>query len=613
MDPMQEADKIAKRSKKISETKKSKDTEIKKSEEVENNKDRGGNNKERSAARFIIKELIEKGIEKRENIDSLKKEVSKSFKLKSMLTNIRILCYANSEELNALKKVLTTKPFRSISGVTPIAIMTKPINCPHGKCVYCPGGLNSFFGDVPQSYTGREPAALRASRADYDAYIQVFNRLEQYIITGHNPEKVELIIMGGTFPSFFLEYQEDFVRNAFKAMNDFSKLFYGSTGFDFERFKEFFELPADVKNPERTERIKNKVLELKNKSKKSLENEKKRNESSRIKCVAFCIETRPDYSLELNVKQMLRLGTTRVELGVQTLYDSVLKKIKRGHSVEDVERATQILKDSFLKVGYHMMLGLPGSSKETDVEMFKTLFEDQRFKPDALKIYPTMVLKGTELYDSWKKGYFKPLSTEEACDLVIKIKEFIPEYCRIMRIQRDIPTKFTDAGVSITNFRQYVDSKMRAMNKKCRCIRCREPREKKIDFDSIKLKRFDYEASNSTEVFLSFEDVKNDLLIGFLRLRIPYKPFLKFIDAKTAGIREVHVYGTAVPIGQKSSLENQLQHRGFGRELVREAERIAEEEFSIKKILVISGIGVRDYYRKLGYKKFHYYMMKRLV
>jgi len=570
------------------------------------------NKKEEAAARFIIREIIEKKLQKKDDVDRLKKDISKSFKLNRMLTNIRILCYADSKELKAIRNILITKPFRSISGVTPIAIMTKPINCPHGKCIYCPGGLKSYFGDVPQSYTGREPAALRALRADYDPYVQVFNRIEQYIVTAHNPEKVELIIMGGTFPSFSLEYQNDFITNAFKAMNDFSELFYKRDGFDFERFKEFFELPADVKNPERTERIKNKIFDLKNKNKISLEKEQKRNENSKIKCVALCIETRPDYSLEPHVKQMLKLGTTRVEIGVQTIYDFILKKIKRGNSVEDIVRATQILKDSFLKVGYHMMLGLPGSNNELDVQMFKTIFYDQRFRPDALKIYPTMVLKGTELYNYWKNGSFKPLSTQSACELVIKIKEFVPDYCRIMRIQRDIPTKFTDAGVSITNFRQYVNNRMKTLNKKCRCIRCREPRGKMIDFESIKLKRFDYEASNSNEIFLSFEDQKNDLLIAFLRLRIPYKPFLKFIDKKTAGIREVHVYGTAVPIGEKSYLENQLQHRGFGKELVREAERIAKEEFSMKKILVISGIGVREYYRKLGYKKFHYYMMKRI-
>ncbi|MEM2121852.1 MAG: tRNA uridine(34) 5-carboxymethylaminomethyl modification radical SAM/GNAT enzyme Elp3 [Candidatus Woesearchaeota archaeon] len=564
------------------------------------------------AARFIINKIINEKISNKEEIDSLKKEVSKNFKLKRMLTNIRILCYANNEELKKLKNVLVTKPFRSISGVTPIAIMTMPLNCPHGKCIYCPGGLKSFFGDVPQSYTGKEPAALRALRADYDAYVQVFNRLEQYLVTAHNPEKIELIIMGGTFPSFDLKYQEDFVMNAFKAMNDFSNMFYNKNGFDFERFKEFFELPADVKDPERTKKIKQKILEIKNKKLRDLNYEQKRNEISRIKCVAFCIETRPDYSMESHVKQMLKLGTTRVELGVQTIYDEILKKISRGHSVDDSIRATQILKDSFLKVGYHMMLGLPGSDKNLDFGMFRILFEDQRFRPDALKIYPTMVLKGTELYDLWKNGSFKPLTTEEACDLVIKIKDFVPEYCRIMRIQRDIPTKYTDAGVSITNFRQFVHNKMRSLNKKCRCIRCREPRGRKIDFNSIRMKRFDYEASNSTEVFLSFEDVKNDFLIGFLRLRIPYKPFLKFIDNKTAGIREVHVYGTAVPIGEKSLLENQLQHRGFGRELVMEAERIAKEEFDIKKILVISGIGVRDYYRRLGYKKYYYYMMKKI-
>lgn len=541
--------------------------------------------------------IIKKQRPSKERLSSIKNKLCKKHRIKKVPTDIEILLHAKPEDVKKLR--LITKPVRTVSGVAPMAIMTKPIACPHGKCIYCPGGPGSFFGDVPQSYTGREPATMRAMRNRFDSYLQIFNRLEQYTVLGHNFEKVELIIMGGTFPSFPINYQDDFIKFSFKAMNDFSRLFFNKE-FDIIKFKKFFELPGDISSKDRIERIQKKLLKIKKKT--SLAKEQLRNERSRVRCVALCIETRPDYSKEKQINEMLKLGCTRVELGVQTLNDKILKKVKRGHKVKDTVEATRFLKDSFLKVGYHMMPGLPGSNKEEDVEMFKELFYNSDYMPDALKIYPCMVLKGTGLYDLWKQKKYKPLTTEQAAEIITKAKKYIPEFCRILRIQRDIPTKVTEAGVDMTNLRQYIEKK-----KTCRCIRCREPKGNNIDLKDMEIKTKKYEASNGTEFFISAEDRKKDILLGFCRLRFPYKPFRKEITEKSAGIRELHVYGTATAIGEKGA----VQHRGLGKKLLKRAEEIAADS-GMNKMVIISGVGVRPYYRKLGYKKQGVYVTKKI-
>jgi len=294
----------------------------------------------------------------------LKRDLSMKHKLKYIPTNIQILLNADEKEITNLKSKLITKPTRTISGVSPVAIMTKPMKCPHGKCTMCPGGLESEFGDVPQSYTGREPATMRGIRNKYDSYLQVFNRLEQYVILGHSCEKIELIIMGGTFPSYPIEYQDEYIKYAFKAMNDFSKMFYSNEEFDYLKFKEFFELPVEnLGDPERTERIQKKLFELKGDC--ELLEEQTNNESSKVKCVALCIETRPDYGLLEQGNQMLKLGCTRVELGIQSVYDAALERIQRGHSTKDTKKSIQTLKDLGFKVAGHHMPGLPGIDYET--------------------------------------------------------------------------------------------------------------------------------------------------------------------------------------------------------------------------------------------------------
>ena len=541
-----------------------------------------------------------------EDIEKVKRKVSKKYKLSKFPSNIEILEELNGKQKEFYKKFLITKPVRTMSGVAPLAIMTKPIPCEHGRCTFCPGGPKSVFGDVPQSYTGNEPSTMRAIRANYDPYLIVFNRLEQYTLINQIPDKTEVIIQGGTFCSFPEKYQEEVVKYTFKAMNDFSEMFFENNTFNFSKFKEFFELPGTIKNKERTARIQEKLIQLKKYA--NLEKEQLRNETARIRSTALVIETKPDWCKEKHIDQILKLGATRVELGVQTLNDSILKITNRGHTIKDTKEAIQLLKDSFLKTTFHMMPGLPQTTKEEDILMFKELFENPDYKPDSLKIYPCLVMPGTPLYIQYKKREFKPLITEEAADIISEAKKFVPEYCRIMRINRDIPSTVIHSGVMNTNLRQIVADKVKEKKIKCKCIRCREPMGRKVSYKTIKIKKIYYESSNGKEVFISMEDIKNNILLGFCRLRKPYKPFRPEITPTSAGIRELHVYGQATPIGK----EGLVQHRGYGKRLLEEAERIAKEEFKCDKLLVISGIGVKTYYARLGYIKDGAYMSKKL-
>ncbi|MBU4284342.1 MAG: tRNA uridine(34) 5-carboxymethylaminomethyl modification radical SAM/GNAT enzyme Elp3 [Nanoarchaeota archaeon] len=556
----------------------------------------------------IIGILKKKKLSKQE-ISNLKTRLCRKYKI-DIPTDIRILLSADVKDRKLLKHLIT-KPTRTISGVAVCAIMTKPIKCPHGKCAICPGGPKSFFGNMPQSYTGKEPAARRAIRNNFDPYLQVMNRLEQYIMTGHVPDKIELIIMGGTFPSFKKTYQDYFIKYALKAMNDFSKIFFRNEELDLVKFKTFFEMPGNFQDDARVNRIKKKLLILKNKTKTTLEKEQKKNESSKIRCVGLTIETRPDFAKQKHANQMLRLGATRVELGVQTVYDNVLNKIERGHSVQDSVNSTKSLKDTGFKINYHMMIGLPGSDRKKDINSFKEIFSDQSFRPDMLKIYPCMVLKGTKLYRLWKNKKYKPVTTKKAVEIITEIKRFVPPYVRIMRVQRDIPTYLTEAGVDKTNLRQYIEKELKEKGIKCNCIRCREIghklKKEKINSKNIKLKFLEYNASNGKEFFISYEDAKNNALIGFCRMRFPSQSLRKEITGKSALIRELHVFGSAISIGKKGN----IQHAGYGKKLLKKAEDISRKNKK-NKIVAISGIGVRNYYRRLGYKKHGPYMVKYL-
>ncbi|RLE82427.1 MAG: tRNA uridine(34) 5-carboxymethylaminomethyl modification radical SAM/GNAT enzyme Elp3 [Thermoprotei archaeon] len=471
------------------------------------------------------------------------------------------------------------KPVRFISGVHVIAVMVKPRQCPHGRCLYCPGGVEL---GAPQSYVPDSPAVARAIPLKFDPYEQVKYRIRAYEAMGHRVSKVELIVMGGTFLAYPPGYQEWFISMCLKAMNDY---------------------PLFREKPEET----------------SLPKEQMRNENAKIRCIGITIETRPDWCKEEHIDRMLYLGATRCELGVQTIYDDILERVERGHSVRDSIEATQLLKDSAYKVCYHLMPGLPGSDVDKDLEMFKTIFRDERFKPDYLKIYPTLVIPSSKLYELWKHGEYKPYSEEDYLELLVKMLSMVPRYVRVIRVGRDIPVKWIAAGLRYGNLRQIVLDRMKERGLKCRCIRCREVGHYILehaqipDFRDIVLCRIDYEASRGHEIFLSVEDLKRDILYALLRLRIPSdNPHRREIRVgRSALIRELHVYGPAVPVGEKSFW---WQHRGLGKLLMSYAEKIALEEFGRYRIFVISGVGVRNYYRKLGYRKYplSFYMFKDL-
>lgn len=545
------------------------------------------------------KELI--SILKRKKLDknklsSLKNKLCKKYRLKHPPTDTDVLMHAEVKDISKLK-VLQNKPTRTLSGVSVIAIMSKPQECPHGACIMCPSNVSK---GIPQSYTGKEPATMRALRNCFDPYLQVFNRLEQYTATGHNFDKIELIIMGGTFPSFSFNYQKNFVTYALKAMNDFSKMFVKNNSIDYIKFKKFFELPGEVGSEERTKNIHKKILKLKKKS--TLEKEQTKNEKAFVRCIGMTVETRSDYGKLKHGNKMLKLGVTRVELGIQSVYDNVLKIIKRGHAVKDNIESIKTLKDLGFKLNFHYMPGLPGVDNKKDFHGMLELFNNSDYRPDMLKLYPCMVMPGTKLHKLWKAKKFKPITTRDAAKLIAKFKAFVPEYCRIMRVQRDIPTYMTAAGVDKTNLRQYVHEVMKKNKIKCRCIRCRQPKGK-IN-GKIQIKVREYDASHGKEFFISAEI--GDCLLGFCRLRFPSQNLRKEITKDSALIRELHVYGEAIKIGTKGK----VQHKGLGLKLMSKAEKIAKD-YNKNKVVVISGIGVKEYYvKKLRYRKEGPYVVK---
>ncbi|WP_290597821.1 MULTISPECIES: tRNA uridine(34) 5-carboxymethylaminomethyl modification radical SAM/GNAT enzyme Elp3 [unclassified Archaeoglobus] len=503
----------------------------------------------------------------KEDVLRIKRLFAKRHGLSTIPSDAEILkVVRGTKYYTKLREVLRVKPVRTISGVAVVAVMTSPAPCPHGKCLPCPGGVER---NTPQSYVGLEPAAMRGRQHDYDAFRQVTARLRELESIGHDVSKVEIIVMGGTFPARDAEYKEKFMLDIFNALNAFN-------------------------SRARTE--------------SNLEMAKRKNERAKVRCVGITFETRPDYAREQHIREMLRFGGTKVELGVQSIYDNVLEKIRRGHGVEDTVEATKLLKDSAFKVGYHIMPGLPGSDFSRDLRMFRELFEKEDFKPDYLKIYPTLVVEGTELFEMWKRGEYQPYTTEEVVELVARAKRYFPEWVRVQRIQRDIPVRAA-IGLDKGNVRQLVRRRLKELGYGCRCIRCREVGHRGVkpeEYSKAELVVREYGASGGSEYFISYEIPDYDALVGFVRLRFPKEPFIDILK-DAALIRELHVYGRAVPVGKSS---NAFQHRGFGESLLREAEEIAKEEYD--KIAVISGVGVREYYRRLGYRLKGGYMVKRL-
>ncbi len=510
-----------------------------------------------------------------EALRKLKTGICRKWQVSRMFSNADLLEAIGGRATPAIREKLRTRNVRSLSGVSVIALMMRPDWCPHGTCLYCPGGPNT---NSPKSYTGFEPAARRAKQNDFDAHRQVASRIRQLEAIGHDPQKCEVILMGGTFNAQPQDYQDAFVKGMYEAFN-------GSVSSSWQEAKE-------------------------------------KNESAFYRVIGLTFETKPDWAKAPQVDRLLEYGGTRVELGIQSLDESVLKKVNRGHTLSDSEEATAACKDAFLKVCYHVMPGL-FSDVQKDAAMFGELFSDSRFRPDMLKIYPCLVVPGTGLYRMYQRGEFNPYDAKTAAEAIALGKKYIPEYCRVMRIDRDIPTTLIAAGVEKSNLRQLVEQRCRELGIACRCLRCREAGLKartgfRFDWTDVKLVRRDYEASKGKEVFLSFEvppagggDGSDEALLGFLRLRLPHAPWRREITTDTAGVRELHVYGEQLPVHLRK--ENAVQHRSFGKQLLAEAERIAKEEWGCKKLLVISGVGVREYYAKQGFGRDGVYMGKKLV
>jgi len=522
----------------------------------------------------LIALIISHKIDNKIDLHKTKINLCKKYKLNCVPPDSEVIANLPydlpEKEKEKLFSILRKKPMRTISGVAVVAVMTSPDICPHGKCIPCPGGPEL---DTPQSYTGHEPAALRAAYNEFDPFMQTTNRIKQLKAIGHPVDKIDLILMGGTFTSRLPSYMHWFVKRCFDGLNQ--------------------------------------------KTAKTFEQAKRINESASSRCIGLTVETRPDWFRLQHVDYVLNLGATRVELGVQTVYDYILHDIHRGHTVSDTIATTRIAKDAGFKVCYHMMPGLPGSNEEKDIDSFKTIFENSDFRPDMIKIYPTLTVKGTELYDLWKKGFYNPLTNDDAVKLIAKIKTFVPKWVRIQRIQRDIPANLIDAGVNKSNLRQLVENEMQNSGQNCLCIRCREIGHKllkediKIDQNQIDLEIIKYEANEGTEIFLSFIGKENNGLIGYLRLRDIINPHrYELVSNPCMMIRELKVLGRELSIGKRS--QEGWQHRGFGKELIEEAVRICSEEFDKKYLFVLSGIGVKPYYRKLGFIDRGAYLFKKL-
>jgi len=517
-----------------------------------------------AACRKIVERLL---IDPEVDLSQLKTDISRGHGLERLPTNPEILAAASPEERGRLLFRLRLKPTRSLSGVNVVAVMTPPHPCPHGRCAYCPS-----IPGVPNSYTGKEPSAMRGLQNSYDPHSQVHNRLEQLRSSGHQVSKVELIIQGGTFPATGGAAQEQFVKGCLDAI----------TG-----------VPS-----------------------RSLAEAQDYAEKSKIRNVGLTFETRPDCCGEEDVDRMLELGVTRVELGVQTIYDDIYHLVDRGHQVKDVVDATGRLRDAGLKVCYHMMPGLPGSDFSRDFKAFDEIFSNPSFMPDMLKIYPCLVLEGTKIHEWWLRGQYRPYTTEEAVDLLSEVKARTPPWVRIMRVQRDIPAQLIVAGVKKSNLRQLIHQRMREQGLTCRCIRCREighraPSAPASSTDAVNITTIAYDAGGGREFFISAEDTVRDILIAYLRLRLPSPKVhrIEVVEKSTALVRELHVYGSVVPVYDHQP--DAWQHRGYGKALLREAEQRAQEE-GAEQILVTSALGVRDYFRRQGYERVGPYMGKSL-
>ena len=513
----------------------------------------------REIARRIAAEKADK-----KQVELIKREVVHKYKLSKFPRNSDIFSLAPDDIKESIRYALQIRNVRSISGVNVISVMTAPFACRHGACIYCPGGPT--WG-TPMSYTGREPASMRAIQNGFDPVLQIKSRIDQLESTGHYTEKLEIIVMGGTFNSTPAEYQKEFMLGVYEALN-------GTRSATIDEAKQL-------------------------------------NETAKYRCVGLTFETKPDWALKKHVLKMLEFGVTRVELGVQTLRDEVLTYVNRGHTLAETKAAFKALRDAGLKITAHMMPGLPLTTPEMDIEDFRMLYNDPHYIPDEMKIYPTQVIENTPLAQMVVNGEYHALSNEDTFHVIVEAKKLTPPYVRIKRALRDLPVPLVVSGPTWGDMRHRISNEI--AEPICQCIRCREIGQQvrkgyTPDLEAFQIRIRSYEASDGMEHFISFEDA-NDVLIGFLRLRFPSEDI--FIESlkNSAIVRELHVYGTSLDIGGHQEIS--FQHRGYGKKLLKKAEEMSREA-GYRYLSVISGVGVREYYAKFGYALTDFYMRKEL-
>lgn len=518
-------------------------------------------------------------IKDRKDLEAIKRAHCKLFSLDSISNSEILEVYQELLKEKAIKRsipverVLRKRAIRTLSGIAPVAVLTKPYHCP-GLCVYCPRQE-----EVPVSYLSNEPAVMRAIRCSFNPYRQVIWRLQALEINGHEPNKIELIVIGGTWSYLPKKYKYWYILNCFTAANNYPKI-RGNNKLELESIFEPYQESLSLA-----------------KIKERLAYEQKRNEKADYKIIGLTLETRPDYINENELKEMRELGCTRIEIGVQAIDDEILNLNQRGHDVATIIEATRLMKSFGFKITYHLMPALPGSNPAKDLAMYQQIFSDENFQPDQIKFYPTVVVAGSLLYKWHQAGKYIPYSDKQLQDLIVQCKAITPRYVRIMRLIRDIPGESIIAGNKITNLRQVMSDK----GTKCNCIRCREVGANKIK--DWQLSTYKYKASQGEEYFISIESKDEEVLYGFCRLRLD-----KTSQIAPAIIRELHVYGQLTPLGESG----QVQHLGLGKKLIKEAEKISKKN-KANKLAVISGIGVRDYYRKLGFRLSNTYLVKKLI
>lgn len=524
--------------------------------------------KVQSAIGYLAEQISKGRVGSRGELEKLKKKAAAEYTLGRYISNSEILLALPVESRATFEEMLRVHPRRSASGIVVVTAFSAPFACPHGTCVFCPGGPRL---GTPQSYLPQSPGMKSALESEFDPFLQVRKCLAKYEANGHGVGKVETIIEGGTFIAVPAEYQHSFVKGVYDGLNGFVS--------------------------------------------QTLAEAQTANEAAPSRCVGLTLESKPDWCRPADIDLMLSYGITRVEIGVQSLRGKVLLKSNRGHTVEDSARAFQVARDAGLKVTVHMMPGLPGATPKEDLEDLRRIFEDEAFRPDMSKFYPTLVVPGTALARQFEAGLYRPYDVAAVVDLLSEMKRFVPPWHRIMRIQREIPANEIEAGVKNGNLRQLVLQRTQEKGFSCKCIRCREvllrdPELLDVE-DNLEYNELSYPASGGEEIFGSFESKRSGVIAAFVRLRLPSAEAHRKEMNDAAVIRELRVYGRTVRVGLRD--KGAWQHRGLGAALMEKMEKSAGAKVGAKKLLVTSAVGTRDYYRKLGYRREGPYMSKGLA